>query len=233
MAFSIRHLVRKGLLLLVVLYIIAAMFTLRGGDRTLYPAQTDGVPVYVLNNGFHTDIALPADMVMTRGGLLAAAARRSGADTSAGKWLVYGWGDAGFFTARGLSVSRAFDGLRALFKPGNPSVIRVFGVSTSPDQAYSKKIASRTQLTPRGFEAMAQHMEASFVARNGAPVVASLPTDDVFFASREHFSILRVCNNWTADQLSAAGLPTAPMLDGNALLLGLDLRLRAGMKTTD
>ncbi|MFT4073981.1 MAG: DUF2459 domain-containing protein [Asticcacaulis sp.] len=233
MAFSIKHPWRKGVCLLVFLYLSAALLTLKGGDRALYPARTDAVPIYIVNNGFHTDIALPAGAVMSRGGLLADAARRSGADVREGKWLVYGWGDAGFFTAQGLSVGRALDGLRALFRPGNPSVIRVFGVSLRPDQAFAGNTASGAVLTPEGFEAMARHMETSFVAENGAPVVAALPTDEVFFVSREHFSILRVCNNWTADQLAAAGLPTAPLLDGNAILLGLDLKLRADIHQAD
>lgn len=233
MAFIIRHPIRKGVFLLVSLYAVLALLTLRAGDRRLYPAPSEKVAVYVINNGFHTDIALPADAVAAHGGLLAAAANHAGADSGAGKWLVYGWGDAGFFTGHGMSFGRVLDGLRALFHPGNPSVIRVFSVSMAPDRAYGKNTASRIFLTKDGFETMASHIEASFAARNGAPVMTGLPSEAVFFASREHFSILRVCNNWTSDQLAAAGLPTAPMLDGNALLLGLDLRWRAGVKPAD
>ncbi len=229
MAFFVKNQIRKGLVLkslgfLAGLYMALAVLTLRHGDRALYPAQVQGIPVYILNNGFHTDIVLLADAVRARGGVLAEAAA-----SKTGNWLVYGWGDAGFYTAKGMSAARVMDGLRALFHAGNPSVIRVYGIAVTPDKAFAEPIASSTILLPAGFEAMARHMEASFTLVKGAPVHAAGMTDNDFFQSHEHFSILRVCNNWTADQLAAAGLPTAPMLDGSALLLGLDLRWRGGI----
>jgi uncharacterized protein (TIGR02117 family) len=225
MAFLLRFRVWKVLLGLVVLYIALALITLRHGDKAFYPAQADGIPIYVINNGFHTDIALPADLVMKRGGVLAEAGRRAGS----GNWLVYGWGDAGFYTAKGLSFARAVDALRALFMPGNPSVIRVFSLNASPDRAFADPIASVAIVSPQGFEAMARHIEASFTLESGAPVAVDVPMEEVFFLSHEHFSIFRVCNNWTSDQLAAAGLPTAPMIDGNALLFNLDLHWRGGV----
>lgn len=225
MAFLLRFRVWKVLLGLVALYVALTLVTLRHGDKALYPAQAGGIPVYVINNGFHTDIALPADLVMKRGGVLAEAGRRAGP----GNWLVYGWGDAGFYTAKGISFTRALDALRALFMTGNPSVIRVFSLNASPDRAFADPIASVAIVSPEGFDAMARHIEASFMLESGAPVAVDVPMEEVFFASREHFSIFRVCNNWTSDQLAAAGLPTAPMIDGNALLFNLDLHWRGGV----
>ena len=49
----------------------------------------------------------------------------------------------------------------------------------------------------------------------------------VFYPSRGNFSAAHTCNNWTSDQLDAAGLPNTPMIDGIAPLLALDLKLRA------
>lgn len=217
----------KGLLLMAALFVLCATLSARHGNRALYPARTDGITVYVLNNGFHTDIAVPADQVLARGGVLAEAGKAAGDK----RWFVYGWGDAGFYTQTGFSAARIVDGLRALFWPGNPSVIRVFGTDATPDKAFVDPIASPVVVSAEGFDAMARHIEGSFVLENGAPVATPVSTNiGAFFKSREHFSILRLCNNWTADQLSAAGLPTAPMLDGLAPVLALDLRLRAGVK---
>ncbi len=213
----------RGLLAVVCGYAVLALLTLRHGDRSLYPASGDTVTVYVLDNGFHTDIAVPADAVPTSS-LLAKGAKPAGN----APWLVIGWGDAGFYTAKGFSAARAVDGLRALFWISNPSVIRVFGVSSDPGTLYDRKTAMPVTLSRAGFLAMLAHMQASFVARDGRPVVYPVPgTTDAFYDSREHFSIARDCNNWTADQLNAAGLPTAPMLDGLEPLFRLDLHLRA------
>ena len=201
--------------------------TLRPADPALYPAGGGGVTVYVINNGFHTDIALPADAVRARGGLLANSAALAGDHA----WLIYGWGDAGFFAARGFSIARAVDGLRALFLPGNPAVIRLYGIDRTPDAVYGRTIAVPVVLSPEGFATMERHIEGSLRARGNQPVITLSEGDGVyFFDSVEHFSIARVCNNWTSDQLSAAGLPTAPAVDGIAPLLSLDLRLRAHVR---
>jgi len=65
----------------------------------------------------------------------------------------------------------------------------------------------------------------------GAPVMAPIRRvkDEAFFASRERFSALHLCNHWTAELLHAAGLPVTPVLDALPIGLGLDLRLRAGV----
>jgi uncharacterized protein (TIGR02117 family) len=221
-----QELIWKLPLLALCALILAVIVTARPGDRAIYPAQDPGVAIYVLNNGFHSDIVLPADRVMARGGLLAEAGKAGQGQ----KWLVYGWGDKGFYTAKGMSLARMADGLRALFRPGNPSVIRVYGITASPDQAFVEPIATRVILSEAGFSALAKSLEASFVADAGKPVVADIAKpDDMFFTSHEHFSVFRLCNNWTSDQLAAAGLPTTPMIDGLAPMLELDLRLRSGV----
>ncbi len=207
------------------LYLCFAIFTLRHGNHGLYPAGSESVTIYVLNNGFHSDLILPADHVRSHGGLLA----RAGEAASGKAWIAYGWGDAKFFAAQGPVSSRLLDGARALFHPGNPSVVRVFGV-TDP-RLYDGRVVSVVHLSAEGFDALANNIETSFTDNQGQPVAAEVGDgSDAFFQSSEHFSIVRLCNNWTADQLSAAGLPTAPAIDGLAPLLKLDLRLRAGVK---
>ena len=224
---SRKGMIWKGLVFVTLAWVAFVLATLRPANAGLYPAAGGGVTVYVLNNGFHTDIALPADAVRARGGLLANSASMAGDHA----WLIYGWGDQGFFIAHGFSFTRAVDGLRALFRPGNPSVIRLYGVDRTPDAVYGKTVAVPVVLSPQGFAAMERHIEASLRARGPQPVVTLNKGDGVyFFDSVEHFSIARVCNNWTSDQLSAAGLPTAPSVDGLAPLLSLDLRLRAHVR---
>ncbi len=221
---SIKRPVLSGLGILAVLWLAFAAASLRPGDQRLYPAHGGGVVVYVINNGFHTDIALPADFVNTRGGPLADASSMAGRHA----WLIYGWGDAGFFTAQGFSFARVADGLRALFVPGNPSVIRLYGVDRRPDDLYGKAVAVPVVLSANGFAAMERRIETSMRVRDGRPMLALSEGDGVyFFDSTEHFSIVRVCNNWTSDQLAAAGLPMTPAIDGAAPLLSLDLRVRA------
>ncbi len=59
--------VTKVLIGVIALYVACVFLTLRPGDRSLYPAVSGSIPVYILNNGFHTDIVVPADQVMAAG----------------------------------------------------------------------------------------------------------------------------------------------------------------------
>ncbi len=216
-----------GFAAVISLWLAVALLTAHPKDPALYPAGPDAITIYVINNGIHSDIALPADLVMKRGGILAQAGRAAGKR----QWLMYGWGDAGFYTESGLTPARVLDGLRALFWISNPSVIRVYGTFSSPDKAFADPVAYPVKISPAGFEAMARHIEASFVTENGDPVPTPVVDNrDPFFRSREKFSMFRVCNNWTSDQLAAAGLPTTPAFDTLGPVFALDLKLRAGVK---
>lgn len=60
---------------------------------------------------------------------------------------------------------------------------------------------------------MRRRIEASLdLSRGDAYVAATRPGDPVqFFASRETFSILHLCNHWAGEVLNAAGLPIRPV----------------------
>jgi hypothetical protein len=217
-----------GLVAALVLWLTAMLVTARPGDPSLYPPRGEAVTIYIIDNGFHTDLALPADRLRASSPVLAAVA-----ETTPRPWVALGWGDASFYTGEGASIERALDGLRALFAPANPSVVRVYGISRDPLNAFAEPVARPIHLSAEGFDRLAGQIEASMTVQGGAPVRADdLPTDpgEAYFRSDEHFSIRRLCNNWTADVLAAGGLPTTPMVDGLAPLLLADLRLRAGVR---
>src|SRR5438477_6219689 len=122
---SLTALVVTGLLL-------ACLATARSGDPRLYPARSgDGVTVYLVDNGFHSDLVLPRKMLA--GHVSGAAA----ALATTRPWVAVGWGDERFFIERGASLHRVIDGVRALFAPNNPSAVRFDGLATTPDHIWS------------------------------------------------------------------------------------------------
>jgi hypothetical protein len=87
-------------------------------------------------------------------------------------------------------------------------------------------------LSPAGLAALLARADRSLMRDpGGAPVIAPIRrvSDEAFFASGERFSVLHLCNHWTAGLLNAAGLPVTPVLDTLPAGLALDLRLRAGV----
>ncbi|MFI4934161.1 MAG: DUF2459 domain-containing protein [Caulobacterales bacterium] len=212
----------------IVLLIVIALATARGGDPALYPARPgEGVTLYLVDNGTHSDLTIPRAALTSHGGPAAKAA----ALTTADPWVMVGWGDARFYEGRGVSLDRAADGLRALFAPNNRSAVHLQGVDRRPDQAWPDGV-QRLVISRAGLAALLTRLDRSFATdAAGAPIQS--PTfhgpDEAFFHSGETFSLVHLCNHWTADLLSAAGVPTTPVLDTLPAGLWLDLRLRAGL----
>ena len=200
-----------GVFIAAAIGMAAALWTWTApGDPALWRAGVDapGVQLHLLDNGFHTDLAVPRTALEAEGGPLAEAVRA----LPAGDWILVGWGDAKFYVDQTPMETRLPDGARAFFRPGNPSVIMLDPAQGDPAELFAEDGRRSFRLTRPGFAALAAHIERSLDLSTGAPrIVAAREGDDArFFASRETFSIAHLCNHWTAGVLNAAGLPVRP-----------------------
>lgn len=214
---SARHGVRSGrvwtvwglLLGLVVLGLGFGALTWKAPREGLYPARgPDRVQVHVVDNGFHTDLVLPRQALAAGAGPLARAVREPGG----GDFVYIGWGDARFFVEEGPVQERWRDGLRALFARGNPSVLMVRS-GGAPERIYRPDEQVILSLSPEGFHDLVEFIEADMVRRpDGSAVLVGLRARDGtrFYAHRQAFWIGNLCNHWTLEGLSAAGLRTWP-----------------------
>jgi uncharacterized protein (TIGR02117 family) len=222
--------------LLTVTSIVAVVATLRSGDASLYPPPPEQprVEVFIAANLHHSGIILPrqalADAAQRRTlpALAAVTARFSGYER-----LEFGWGDEGFYTRVPTTAElTAALALRALFRPGNPSVLHVVGLAVHPQVAYPNASMVALTVGEGGFGRLAAMLDATF-ARSGRDGVIEemgpgLYGPSLFFRAVGTFNLLRVCNHWTADLLDAAGVPTAPVLATLPQGLLWDLSTRAG-----
>ena len=200
-----------GMVAAAVVGLIAALWTWTApGDPALWRAASHepGVGLHLLDNGFHTDLAVPRAALEARGGPLGEAVR----GLPVGDWILIGWGDAKFYVDQSPIESRLPDGARAFFRPGNPSVIMLDPAQRDPTELFAEDGRRSFRVSRAGFEALAAHVEASLDLSTGAPrIAAARQGDDArFYASRETFSIAHLCNHWTAGVLNAAGLPVRP-----------------------
>lgn len=168
-----------------------------------------GVAVRLLDNGFHTDLAVPRRALEARGGPLALAVRSLGP----GDWVRVGWGDAKFYVDQSPISDRLPDGARAFFRPGNRSVVMLDPEAVDPGRGMDPAQVVALTVSPAAFARMAGRIEASLALSDGAPRVAAVrPGDDArFFASRETFSLVHLCNHWTAQVLAAGGFGVRPV----------------------
>lgn len=199
------------LLMAAALGWIAAGWTwTRAATPALAPRPGDEVvTVHLLDNGFHTDLAVPRAALVATPGPLAEAA----ATLAPGDWVLIGWGDAKFYVDQRPIGDRLPDGFRAFFRPGNASVVMLDPEMADPRDRFTEHGRVALSLSRAGFGTMMRRVEASLALRDGrARIAAARPGDDArFFASNETFSIAYLCNHWSARVLNAGGLAVRPL----------------------
>ena len=229
---------RSGWVALCAAVLLAVFgFGVGWGDRSLFPpsAGAGRIAVLVVSNGYHSGIVVPRPA-------LAEAAGRAGAGAAlsvATRFLHYdevevGWGEERFYrevpTIDALNWRLA---LRALFAPGNASVLHVVGIEGGDRTLFRGADLVRVELSREGFDRLVQSVDRSF-ARDGQGQPEALGPGlygpSLFYRATEAFSALNVCNHWTARLLAAAGVPTSPLLATLPDGLLLDLRLRSGLR---
>jgi uncharacterized protein (TIGR02117 family) len=214
--------------------VVVALATARPGDRALYPpAGASYARILVTHNGYHSGVLLPraavAELAGRRGygALIAVTAR-----FAEYRWLEIGWGEEEFYrnvpAPGSLTLGLA---LRALFRPGNTSVLHVVG-AFDPRIAFPRARMAALDLSEAGFDRLVAKVDATFArGDDGFPqdLGPGLYGPSLFYRAIGDFHILHVCSHWVADVLDAAGVPTSPLLAILPQGLFLDLSVRAGL----
>jgi uncharacterized protein (TIGR02117 family) len=229
---------RVGLSLAIaaLLFVVATIATARWGNRSLWP-PAPGAPtteVFIVSHGYHAGIIVPraalADEASRRGlsALGYLATRFADFDR-----LEIGWGDEGFYREVPTeSVTMAL-AIRALFRPGNPSVLHVVGVNGDPRAVFANSDLVRVNISDAGFARLADMVDATFARSKGSFMPEELGRGlygmSLFFRANGAFHLFNVCNHWIANLLDAAGVPTAPVLATLPFGLLLDLEWRSGL----
>lgn len=226
-----------GLSALALAVIVLAVATARSGDPALWPAKPGEaeIGIFVVSHGYHAGLAIPTAQV-------AETAQRNG-DTALSliaeqfgsyPFIEVGWGEERFYASVPSPASLDFGiAMRALFQPGNRSVLHVVGLPDHPRKVFGSADMVLVNLSEEGFGRMLTALNTSVVLSGDPPAPKSLGRGlygpSLFFRANGAFHIFNVCNHWVADMLAAAGLPVTPVLDTVPDGLLLDLKLRAGL----
>ena len=179
-------------------------------------AACDGARLWVLDRGWHTELALRADAIT--GGLALFRELFPGART-----LLFGFGKRTFMVApaRGLSewIAGPFPG---------EGLMQVIGWSVAPDGDAARP-AVGLAVPDAGFDALCRFVWRSFARdADGRPLLIGAKAESVFYASPHGYALDYTCNRWTAEALAAAGLPVR----GQGVVLVADvLRQLAALPT--
>lgn len=185
----------------------------RPGDPALYPAPAGQptVTLYLVNNGYHTNLAIPRERILRHGGPAAEAL----AALPPEPWVLAGFGDAVFYKERGAGLRRFGSALRAMFAPGNRSLINLEVLEAAPPQLFEARHIAPVTLSEPGFKKLADELDDSFKLENGRVIDAGPgveePGKSRFFEGSLSFSIKRICNHWVGNLLGEAGVPIRPV----------------------
>lgn len=223
----------QGFATLLAILTLAVILTARSGDPALYPPadMAKVQEIYLVSHGWHSGLVIPREALMGEGA--GAALRNVATRFRAYSAIEFGWGEARFY--RATPTVNEFDwhlALRALFTPGgSDAVVQVVGLETDARASFPRSEVVPIRVSAAGLARLLARLDASFRLAEGQPIAGGpgLYGPSLFYEGAGRFGALNVCNHWTAGLLSAAGLPTIPVLDTHPAGLLLDLRWRAGL----
>jgi uncharacterized protein (TIGR02117 family) len=172
-------------------------------------SQTDGaIPIYITNQGIHTEIIVPVKNKYFNWNQylpLTEIGRDANFDY---KYLSFGWGDRAFMlaeipTSATINPVTAFN---ALFLP-TPSTLHLQGYRVFPQNPETKcvKISGYHYLNLVNFMKDSFQLDAK---GNKIKISYGYHNSDSFYEANGSYSILRTCNDWTAEALRKADVNT-------------------------
>lgn len=166
----------------------------------LADAGEAGFRVLVLSNGWHSGV------VLSRADVPEAIIPEI-ADFPHAKFFEFGWGDAEFYPAR---EAGAWLALRAAF-PG-PAVMHVSGLPDHPARIWPNVTILSFAIGADGMRRLLEFLRASFDRAGAGRAVVSargIYPFSLFYPATGRFHLFNTCNTWTAQALTAMGLPAA------------------------
>ena len=197
-----------------MLLIMVALWAAAAAVGGAWPVNRDwreaavGVRIYVVDNGIHTGIVVPAagwgDLVRPQDFRDPRYARHG--------WRSFGWGERAFYLETPTwSAVRPGTVLGAALG----SERTVLHVDAVPEPTPGPDVRS-VVLRRHEFARLTGFIRASFA---GGGRIPGYGPDDVFYPARGRYSALRTCNAWTGEALARAGVRMGAWTPTSALVM--------------
>ena len=192
-----------ALLVLPLAYLLAACVL---GNIVREPQRhgAHAITIYLLDNGVHTDLALPlANDTFDWTGVINPNDARDLRFFPT--YVAFGWGDRAFYLEtpqwRDLKLTTAWNAIS-----GQGATV-IHATYLPPLRASANSIA--ITVSREEYQALAASIRASFQQDDDGrarTIGRAYGDNDAFYAARGSYSLFATCNSWTNRQLKAAGL---------------------------
>ena len=178
------------------------------------PSKGDCETLFVVSNGFHSSLALPAE-----------AARAAGLPDFGAPWVEVGWGEAEAYQAPRLTARNV---ARVVVRPG-PSAMLLSPLRDRPDRVF-RTGAVEFGVSRAGLRSLMRDLAAE-PRRDAAGdliVLSQQKSGGQFVAASTPFRVWRMCNAWASVRLRRAGLPVGRAVSAGALVRSIDRQPTCG-----
>jgi len=189
---------------LIALYLGAA-FVLSRISVEKEKTEKEGITLYILTNGVHTDLVMPVRNAQIDWSKEVLFANTKGNDTSA-QWIAFGWGDKGFYletpTWADLKFSTAFKAATGL---SSSAIHATYYRSLREGDDCIKLTADSAQ-----YARLIDYIQESFDHDENGHVIhivtnANYGNTDAFYEAKGSYSLFHTCNTWANSGLKRCG----------------------------
>jgi len=195
----------------VSLYIVAALVLTLIPTNSSFDTSQDGIEIFVISNGKHTDICLP---VVTKhiNWLEVVDTSDFAPQIRIFTHIAFGWGDKGFYletpTWADLKFSTAF---KAIMLPTSTAMHVTYYEHTPIPSDLIRSVT----ITEQKYKKLVNFVRSTFeLNENGKLVLIDCCRypgfNDSFYEATSNFHLFKTCNVWTNQCLKIAGVKTAP-----------------------
>lgn len=194
------------LALMTYLLIVTLLSFVSVNENSIENSQE--IPIYILTNGVHTDIALPLKS-KHHDWTNQLKPEHTKAKDSTYQYAALGWGDKGFYmetpTWADLKVSTALKAASGL----SSSAMHVTFYKNLKENKSCKKL----QISYENYKKLISFVNKSFQSKSGE--FLKIETDavygkhDVFYEANGSYSLFYTCNSWANQALKAANQKAA------------------------
>lgn len=203
---------KKGvqvLLLLLFLYMFMSFILGLLPVNKDFTNSMDGIEIYVVTNGVHTDLVMPASNAYIDWREFIPTEHFRGVEPYF-RYISIGWGDKGFYiNTPEWSDLTADTALKALFAP-SPTAMHV---------TYFRQVPARNpdfvrlQITAGQYRKLISYIMPYFkTSPDGSFILipgAGYSNNDNFYEARSNYHLFNTSNNWTNRALQQAGVRAA------------------------
>lgn len=173
------------------------------------PTASDCLTIRLWSNGWHANLAMPADALNEDHPLRALFPEAD--------YFLIGWGERDFYMAMNAGFWKA---LKAIIPP-SPSVMQVIAADEPVENAlWPGSDLVEVAISRAGAERLAEGLARSLAYDDaGVPIILDdgrVTGASYFLAARPNFHLFNMCNHWAAKRLQEAGLPVTARISFTA-----------------